>query len=183
MTATDLSPELPPSARSGPGLVNWNGNVYLWGGSVDDTSLYMMNFTENSWKVIETIGSPPSPRQLYPYFLFEECFYVFPGASYVPTQIGNGCFRISLISLIWELLNCDLARIVYAYGVVEDYILLLGGTMENGRTNELLIGEISENIVFSTVTSHWNYPLPRLGHSLHKSRELLWLFGGYSQGL
>ena len=79
----------------------------MWGGSVDDDMLYMMDIMGNVWVVLNTIGTPPSPRINFPYFIYAGFFYIFPGKSYDNSQFLQNSYRINLEPLVWELILCD----------------------------------------------------------------------------
>ena len=161
----------------------YNGILFLWGGSVYDNNLYMLNITEGVWYQANATGSFPPPRQDFPYFLYDNYFYILPGISIGLSVNSPGCFRIDLDTLIWESLPWDLNRVVFAYALYSNYIVLQGGIGSGLElTNQMLIGAINANTSFIELSPHWAYPQARLKHSLQTTREYLWLFGGYSQG-
>ena len=156
----------------------------MWGGSVNDNCLYMLNFTENAWQEMITTGTPPPNRQDFPYFLQGEYFYILIGLTPSLSVYSPGCYRISLETLVWECLEWDLEQMPFAYTIYSTYLILLGGIIPpQFMTNEMLIGEIATQTSFLEISPYWNYPKARLKHSLQTTREYLWLFGGYSQGV
>ena len=162
----------------------FSGYLYLWGGSAQDSNLYMLDFTENTWSVVTTTGSPPPPRKSFPYFMQDRYFYILPGVSSESSfTFSHGCFRIDLTTLVWETVTCQLNRVVFAYSTINGCVFLHGGiTSDLEMTNEMITSEISVAMAFDSISPLWAYPKPRLGHTMHTSREYLWLFGGYSQG-
>ena len=155
----------------------------MWGGTINDTNLYLLNITENTWEVLETTGNPPSSRSSFPYFMENEYFYILPGLNFQQSDVAFGCFRISLITLVWESVECALDRFVLSFAKYGNSVILLGGVSETMQYNELVIGAIGSTMVFTVLSPNWIFPDPRLKHSLIRSRQYLWLFGGYSQGI
>ena len=161
-----------------------NDTIYVWGGSVDDTRLYSLGLGSSAWVAVDTTGTPPQPRKYFPYFLYGDYFYVLPGSTYMFSDFSVGCYRISFADLVWENLDCELDQVAFAYTLHDNAIFLLGGVSSvEGITNRMLVSEIADGFEFAEISPHWDYPKPRLGHSLHTSGESLWLFGGYSQGV
>ena len=154
----------------------------MWGGSANDSLLYQLNLTTFYWSIINTTGPVPSPRQMFPYFLYKNYFYILPGHSHDMTGLSLDCYRVLLSSFIWEKIECDLNRVVYAFCHIDDQIALLGGLSDTKITNELLVGNITNDIQLSIITSYWVFPPRRINHSLHTSRDSLWLFGGEYDG-
>lgn len=180
----EISAESPPGQRFGLGMAVYDISVYVWGGSVEDYSLYRLEYGESAWVAMNTTGTPPELRKYFPYFLYGDYFYVLPGDYFTIDGFSGGCYRINLTELVWENLNCDLYQIAFGFSLYANYIVLHGGiSVELGETNLMLISEIGEYLDFVEISPHWDYPKPRLGHSLHTSGESLWLFGGYSEGI
>ena len=182
LTITLVETTNTPEPRYGAGLVYYNNYLYMWGGKASDPSLYRISFSNKKWSVVGTSGTSPSTRNSFPYFMQGEYLYVLPGINFDLTDIAFGCFRISLIGLVWESVGCSLDRAVSAYAKYGNYIVLLGGISEVMMYNEMVIGEIGGNLSFDVISPNWVCPDPRMKHSLIKSRQYLWLFGGYSDG-
>ena len=164
-------------------MVNFQDCLYVWGGSGGDSNLYMLNLTTNQWSILTTTGTPPAPRRDFPYFIYGAYFYILSGASVDLLSYFPVCYRINLQTLVWESLDWDLRRVVFAYTLYDKYLVLLGGILsDTSLTNEMLIGDLTIPMDFLEISPHWDYPKPRLNHCLQSSRKYLWLFGGYSQG-
>ena len=172
-----------PSPRSGSGIARYKDLLYLWGGNTADNALYMLHFTTDKWGIVETRGNAPSPMYNFPNFIYQGYFYILPGFL-VGTIIDQACFRINLENHVWENVNCDLDMIGFGFTLYDSEIILLGGlSFMSTLTNRMQFAEIGASMMFLEISPHWDYPKPRLKHSLQASREYLWLFGGYSQGV
>lgn len=171
-----------PSLRSGCQIVYFNNALYLWGGSVNDTSLYKLDFLNNDWTVVNTTGEAPPPRQIFPMQIYENSAYILPGFIYDNTGQSDGCFRINLISYQWTKVECEIHKSVWAYVGVDQYMALFGGANEEGPSNGLTMVILGDPIQSEVTTKNWAYPKGRLYHSMLRSRSSLWLFGGYSEG-
>lgn len=171
-----------PPSRSGAGIAYDNNALYLWGGFTGDTNLYRLNLSSYFWETLNTTGSGPTSRKLFPYFFIENYFYVFPGHKTDMSDISTGTYRINLTSLVWETNVSRINNIVHSFTSIDSRLFLFGGLSSSGISNQLIVGYAGSSIEFETVSSYWLSPKPRLGHSLHKSRTYLWLFGGRSKG-
>lgn len=171
-----------PSKRSGAEIVYLNNTLYLFGGSVNDTEIYMLDLTGNTWKALKTTGDPPLARQTFPIFAWNDYIYVFPGFLFDLSGPADRCYTFDLFSYQWDTILCDISRIVWAYVGGEGYIALFGGATEIESTNGLIYAVFGENIEFLISAENWVYPPGRLKSCMLKSRSHLWVFGGYSDG-
>ena len=171
-----------PSVRSGCQIIYYENAIYMWGGSVNDTNMYRLELTGDTWQVLQTSGEPPLARQVFPMFAWEGYIYVFPGYIYNNTGPATGCFRMSVINYAWTQIVCDIDRVVWAYSGAESYMTLFGGVGAEGKSNELLLGTLGDPITYLTASAKWIYPPARQDHSMLVSKSYIWLFGGYSSG-
>ena len=94
------------------------------------------------------------------------------------------CYRIDLNIFKWEEVKCyDITKIYYAYADFDLNVALFGGLDSEADSNELALASLSNtSISLATITPNLKLPPPRFGHSLHSTRDYLWLFGGENNG-
>lgn len=175
---TVLNTTNPPSPRCNCGLTHYSSYLFVWGGNLDDTSLYYLDLSTKNWIKAQTIGTPPLARQSFPIFAFQDFIYIFIGFLYDLTSKSDRCFRIGLTTFAWQEIDCPCQRIVWAYTEYEGYLALFGGVNNEETSNELIFGDFTSSIRYFIVSENWVYPPARMKHSLLRTRSSLWLFGG-----
>ena len=165
--------------RSGSRIFEYNSSTLLWGGNVADNSLYVANPATGMWQKLKTSGAAPSPRQHFPIILLNSYLYVFPGYFYDMTSILSDCSRIDLNLLQWETISCPgTTKVYYAFAALNSMLFLFGGVSDAVKSNELISVTLGKTTTVSVFSPYLQFPSPRFGHSLMRSRNYLWLFGG-----
>jgi hypothetical protein len=160
-------------------MFEYNSSAVLWGGNTNDNNLYIASPTTGMWQILKTSGTTPTPRQHFPILLLNNYLYIFPGYLYNMTTILSDCYRIDLNLLQWESILCPgVSKVYYAYAALNSMLFLFGGVSDAIKSNELISLTPGKTTTLSVLSPYLQYPSPRFGHTLMRSRNYLWLFGG-----
>ena len=135
-----------------------------------------------SWQSKPLYGIPPAPRQLFPSTLLDDFFYIFPGFAPKMTFMVLDCFRVSLLSFIWQQISCPgINKVYHASTSVGPYLAMFYGVNATVSSNELILAKLGEITNVTVASPTILFPSPRFGHTLMRVRSYLWLFGGQNE--
>lgn len=169
-------------ARGGSSLFWYNSSLNIFGGGSEDLNLTQIDVSTKEIRKIELLGEDPGYRQVFPFAVFDDYFYMFPGYSYPIGNFKLDCFRLSLKTKVSQSINCSFTSVYTSFTQYENTLFLFGGETFNQITNDLLQVQLSETLIIDTVTPTNTYPNPRTGHTMARCSQYLWLFAGCSSG-
>ncbi|EFJ44314.1 kelch repeat protein [Volvox carteri f. nagariensis] len=137
-----------PVERSSHSITVVGDKIVLFGGEHDprvpiSSELYAYSFTDGTWRVLDAIGEPPSPRVAHSAAAIGNTLYIFGGRSGLDMGEGasNDLYAFDLETSTWSQLQPkgDLPpkRSYHTMTAVGTKLYVFGGCGEEGRLNDL----------------------------------------------
>ncbi|KAL0249697.1 hypothetical protein GEMRC1_004925 [Eukaryota sp. GEM-RC1] len=196
---TQLSTSASPGGLRGSSLVSdAAGNLYLLFGSdslhKETNNMYKLNFstTTPSFELLQTNGTPPSPRSFQSVVCADHYIYIFGGEH--ESYALNDFHRLNLKTLEWSLISSSApppARFSHSMCFFGECIVLYGGASRSSSTPRnssgmpmLYFGDLW---VYNITLDSWTEvnlleKVPgRYGSSLNVIDDSMIVFGGYNE--
>ncbi|CAG9313106.1 unnamed protein product [Blepharisma stoltei] len=180
-----------PNTGDGPTLIHSakiafsDGKLYIWGGLtteyVYDNNLYIYDLQNQVWTK-HIFNKSPIGRMWHYIAIYSEFLYIFPGFDYNYDAGINDIWKINLNDLDqWIQVDFDIdkntqLRSQAGNTFVNSTLFQYSGST---YTNDLIYINISyENPKFSTLTSNWVSPPPRMRFAMEQINDKIAIFGG-----
>ena len=185
-----------PEPRSGHSMVEFNGNLYVFGGQGQETKcgqrlamggplfddLWEFNVDNSEWEGIDFVNDPPPARQGHAAVVYNDKMYVFFGQG----ESGDlsDIWTYDFSTKTWEQQTYEPpARVNHTATVVNNDILIFGGrTSDNSQT-------FGDAWSYDPTTGNWEQKASifggkeRYGHSAIPCDNMLYVYGGAKDGV
>eukprot|EP00771_Trimastix_marina_P001391 gnl/Trimastix_PCT/2463.p1 GENE.gnl/Trimastix_PCT/2463~~gnl/Trimastix_PCT/2463.p1 ORF type:complete len:538 (+),score=118.48 gnl/Trimastix_PCT/2463:44-1657(+) len=131
-TWTEITPEGErPTGRMSQSAVVWGHEMYVFGGKTAQGSVvnefFAFDLEAKTWRTVESIGEPPSPREMHAAVVYGDAMYVFGGHN---TQALSDMLRFDFVTRTWSEIKPPTApkpRYRHSAVVRGDSLVIFGG--------------------------------------------------------